>query len=146
MGADIVIAVDISSPLLTEEQLTSIISVTEQLTNFLTRRTTELQIESLGSEDILIVPELGDFSSADFEQAEDIVHLGYEAAVQAQNELMAMAHGGDRKPVRPPGRSAADFIVQFVDIDNGSAWANQLTCKRSMKVSTKYTVSMFSNR
>ena len=67
MGADIVIAVDISSPLLKEEQLTSIISVTEQLTNFLTRRTTELQIESLGSDDVLIVPELGDFSSTDFE-------------------------------------------------------------------------------
>lgn len=130
MGADIVIAVDISSPLLKEEQLTSIISVTEQLTNFLTRRTTELQIESLGPEDILIVPELGDFSSADFEQAEEIVHLGYEAAVQAQNELMAVARGGGRKPVRPPGQSVADYIVQFVDIDNGSVLNDELIRSR----------------
>jgi len=130
MGADIVIAVDISSPLLKEEQLTSIISVTEQLTNFLTRRTTEAQIKSLGPEDVLIVPELGDFSSADFEEAEEIVHLGYEAAVQAQNELMAMARGGGRKPVRPPGQSAADYIVQFVDIDNGSVLNDELIRSR----------------
>ena len=130
MGADIVIAVDISSPLLKEEQLTSIISVTEQLTNFLTRRTTELQIESLGSDDILIVPELGDFSSADFEEAEDIVHLGYEAAVQAQNELMALAHGGGREPVRPPGQSTADYIVHFVDIDNKSVLNDEIIRSR----------------
>ena len=47
MGADIVIAVDISSPLLTEEQLTSVIKVTEQLTGFLTRRNTMRQIATL---------------------------------------------------------------------------------------------------
>ena len=130
MGADIVIAVDISSPLLKEEQLTSIISVTEQLTNFLTRRTTELQIESLGSDDVLIVPELGDFSSADFEGAEDVVHLGYEAAVQAQNELMALAHGGGREPVRPPGQPTADYIVQFVNIDNKSVLNDEIIRSR----------------
>lgn len=60
MGADIVIAVDISTPLLKEDQLTSVLSVTEQLTGFLTRRTTEQQIASLGPRDILIVPELGE--------------------------------------------------------------------------------------
>jgi NTE family protein len=130
MGADIVIAVDISSPLLKEEQLTSILSVTEQLTNFLTRRTTELQIESLGPEDVLIVPELGGFSSADFEEAEDIVHLGYEAALQAQDELLAISGGNGRESVRPPGQSAADYIVHFVDIDNGSVLNDEIIRSR----------------
>jgi NTE family protein len=130
MGADIVIAVDISSPLLKEEQLTSILSVTEQLTNFLTRRTTELQIESLGPEDVLIVPELGGFSSADFEEAEDIVHLGYEAALQAQDELLAISGGSGRESVRPPGQSAADYIVHFVDIDNGSVLNDEIIRSR----------------
>ena len=130
MGADIVIAVDISSPLLKEEQLTSFISVTEQLTNFLTRRTTEQQIESLGPRDILIVPVLGDFSSTDFDGAEDIVHLGYEAALEAQDELMTMTRGGGGEPVRPPGQSTADYIVQFVDIDNGSVLNDELILSR----------------
>jgi len=59
MGADVVIAVDISSQLLKEDELTSVLSVTEQLTNFLTRRTTQQQIESLGPGDVL------DFDSLD---------------------------------------------------------------------------------
>ncbi len=130
MGADIVIAADISSPLLKEEQLTSILSVTEQLTNFLTRRTTERQIKSLGPGDVLIVPELGNFSSTDFEAADDIVHLGYEAALQAQDELLAMAGGGGREPVRPPGQPAADYIVHFVDIDNRSVLNDELIQSR----------------
>ena len=40
MGADIVIAVDISTPLLKEEQLKYVLSVKEQLTKFLTRSKT----------------------------------------------------------------------------------------------------------
>ena len=91
MGADVVIAVDISSQLLTEEQLTSVLSVTEQLTNFLTRRTTQQQIDSLGTKDILIVPSLGDFSAADFDEAGTIVPLGYQATLERRIELAAYA-------------------------------------------------------
>ena len=69
MGADIVIAVDISSPLLKEEQLKSVLSVTEQLSGFLTRSNTERQIDTLGPDDILFVPDLGQVSSADFDAA-----------------------------------------------------------------------------
>ena len=130
MGADIVIAVDISSPLLKEEQLTSILSVTEQLTNFLTRRTTEQQIESLGPADVLIVPELDDFSATNFDGADEIVYLGYEAALQAQDALRAMASAGHRQSVRPPGQSAADFIVHFVEIDNESVLNDELVRSR----------------
>jgi len=130
MGADVVIAVDISSPLLTEEQLTSVLSVTEQLTNFLTRRSTEKQISSLGPRDILIVPELGNFSAADFEEADTIIHLGYEEALRAQDRLMAMADATGPAPARPPGQPVADFIVHFVDIDNGSVLNDELIRSR----------------
>ncbi|MFO7914617.1 MAG: patatin-like phospholipase family protein [Candidatus Krumholzibacteriales bacterium] len=47
MGADIVIAVDISSPLKDREELNSILSITNQLTTIMTRRNTEEQIASL---------------------------------------------------------------------------------------------------
>jgi NTE family protein len=130
MGADIVIAVDISSPLLTEEQLTSVLSVTEQLTNFLTRKSTEQQIASLGPGDVLIVPELGDFSAADFEGAEDIVHLGYEASLQAQDSLAALAGDYGPEPTRRPSQSAADYIVRFVDLDNKSELKDELIRSR----------------
>jgi NTE family protein len=91
MGADIVIAVDISSPLLGENDLKSVFSVTVQLTNFLTRRTTEQQIASLGAQDILIVPDLGDFSSADLSKAGLIVPLGEDAALAVEKQLTDLA-------------------------------------------------------
>jgi NTE family protein len=130
MGADIVIAVDISSPLLKEEELTSVLSVTEQLTNFLTRRTTEREIESLSERDLLIVPELGDFSSTDFEGAEEIVHLGYEAALESQSSLEELAQAQLPEPAQPNLLSAADLIVHFVEIDNGSVLNDQLIRSR----------------
>ncbi len=120
MGADIVIAVDISSPLLTEEQLTSVLSVTEQLTNFLTRRTADEQIASLGPQDILIAPDLGDFSSADFSAAKDIVPLGYDTALLQRDALLNLAVVPAIQPKSLAGFNAADYIVEFIDIDNGS--------------------------
>ncbi len=117
MGADIVIAVDISSPLLEEEELESILSITEQLTNFLTRRNADAQIASLGPDDVLIVPELGEFSSADFEGAAGIIPLGYEASILQRDVLLKMAVTPDDDPVPFLPQSSDDYIVEFVTYD-----------------------------
>ena len=95
LGADIVIAVDISAPMLEREQLTSVISVTEQLTNFLTRRSTDAQIASLGEDDILIVPELDEFASTDFTRVMEILDRGYQAA-RLQRDGLARLMGEAR--------------------------------------------------
>ena len=58
MGADIIIAVDISTPLFTSDQMENALGVAGQLSNFLTRKNTELQIELLTDRDILVVPNL----------------------------------------------------------------------------------------
>ena len=137
MGADVVIAVDISSQLLTEEQLTSVLSVTEQLTNFLTRRTTQQQIESLGPADVLIVPSLGDFSAADFEQARDIVPLGYQATMEQQVMLAAMTEtalgrgaGMQQRLVGSPDREPGEYVVNFIDIHNDSVLSDEIIRSR----------------
>ena len=54
MGADVVIAVDISTGLLGRETLRSVLDVTEQLTNLLTRTGLEEQRRRLGPDDILV--------------------------------------------------------------------------------------------
>ena len=120
MGADMVIAVDISSPLLNEEQLTSVLSVTEQLTNFLTRRTTEAQIALMSETDVLIVPDLGNFSAADFDGAKKIVAKGYEAT-RASGEKLATMTGGFSKPAASPlSDPGKHYVVSFIELDNGS--------------------------
>ncbi len=85
LGADIVIAVDISTPLLTEEEVDSVLSITVQLTGILTRRNTVAQIDTLTDDDVLLIPDLGDITSADFERALEAVPTG-RAAAQAQIE------------------------------------------------------------
>jgi NTE family protein len=127
MGADIVIAVDISSQLLKEKELTSVLSVTEQLTNFLTRRSTQQQIESLGRADVLIVPALGDFSAANFEDASEIVPLGYQATMDQRPRLAAMTEGvgrqgavAARRLATSTGDESVEYLVSFVDIHNDS--------------------------
>jgi len=133
MGADIVIAVDISTPLLKEEQLTSVLSVTEQLTNFLTRRNTQAQIELLGSGDILIVPDLGDASSADFENASELVDEGERATLALQKELAELATDGPGRKPAPENwveQTEKNYIIQFVDIANGSVLDDEIIRSR----------------
>jgi NTE family protein len=129
MGADIVIAVDISTPLLTEEQLVSVLSVAEQLTGFLTRRNTEEQIASLGPGDILLVPDLEGVSAADFENVDEIAQKGLEAAMARREDLAALSLPQVRGPAeRPPllEHALPEYLVQFISINNGSVLNDEI--------------------
>jgi NTE family protein len=130
MGADIVIAVDVSTPLLTEDKITSVLGITEQLTNFLTRRNTEQQIASLREQDILLVPDLGAFSSAAFEQAAQVVPAGRDAALVEQARLVAVPGAGTAPPVRHAPPAEDEYWVSFVEIHNDSVLADQLIRSR----------------
>jgi len=123
MGADIVIAVDISSPLLTRQQLDSVLTVTEQLTNFLTRKNTEQQLATLGPRDVLLVPWLGDYSTTDFLHALSLVDEGYQAVMISRAGFTGLSQ--PPAEARPPERdmesmAQKDYIVHFIDIDNRS--------------------------
>jgi NTE family protein len=86
--ADIVIAVNISTPPLKREEITSALSVSLQLVNLLGKATVEQQVKSLGSRDVLITPELGDISAGSFERAEEAIRIG-EAAARALSAALA---------------------------------------------------------
>ena len=87
MGADIVIAVDISTPLSEEDVSTSLLSIAGQLAGLLTRRNTEAEIATLSAQDILLVPDLGDITTADFDRIAEAVPTGVESAEAHLTEL-----------------------------------------------------------
>jgi NTE family protein len=91
MGADIVIAVNLGTPLLKPEQITSVLSVSLQMINILTEQNVNRSLAELKPQDILIVPELGDFSSADFDHLPQTVPIGEAAARKADDRLRALA-------------------------------------------------------
>ena len=129
MGADIVIAVDISSPLLTRKEIDSVLAVSEQLTNFLTRRNTEVQLASLGPNDILLVPVLEDFSSTDFLHVLDIVPAGYESVMEQKSGLAQLANAAAVSPPvteRMVDSAHGEYIIQFVSIDNSSVLNDEI--------------------
>jgi NTE family protein len=85
--ADVVIAVNISTPPLKREEITSALSVTAQLINFLGKATVDQQLKNLTDRDILISPDLGDISAGSFDQAKDAVRAGEEAARKMSDSL-----------------------------------------------------------
>jgi NTE family protein len=89
MGADVVIAIDISTPLATREELSSFLSITGQTTGFLTRLNVEEQIRTLRKDhDVLVTPDLDEVSTLDFKQFPKAAEQGFKAA-DAMRETFA---------------------------------------------------------
>lgn len=89
MGADVVIAVDITDPLMSSQDMREAFTVVGQLTTLLTRRNTERQLELLDEEDVLIRPDLEGYSSADFYDGPELFELGASAT---RDHAVAMSH------------------------------------------------------
>ena len=104
MGADIVIAVNLGTPLLKREELGSVFGVTGQMINILTEQNVRTSLSSLKSTDILIEPALGDFSATDFDHLPVTVPIGIAAVETVTARLAPLA--------LPPERYAQLRIVQ----------------------------------
>jgi NTE family protein len=76
---DVVIAVNISTPPLRRDQITSAGSVTAQMINFIGLQTVKDQLKSLTPKDVLVAPDLGDISSSNFDRSRDAIRIGEEA-------------------------------------------------------------------
>jgi NTE family protein len=87
MGADIVIAVNVGTPLLKRDELTGVLGVLGQMLSILTEQNVEASIKSLKPSDILITPDLGDFSTGDFDHLSKIEPKGEEAARKLAQRL-----------------------------------------------------------
>lgn len=76
---DVIIAVNIATPPLKRADLNSALAVSLQLVNFLGKNTVEQQLKSLGADDVLIEPDLGDISAASFARSMDAIKIGEDA-------------------------------------------------------------------
>ncbi|UUZ51278.1 hypothetical protein LP420_18395 [Massilia sp. B-10] len=66
MGADIVIAVNVGTPLAPEKHLGSALGVAQQMINILTEQNVQRSIRELRAQDILIAPGLDGIGFLDF--------------------------------------------------------------------------------
>ncbi|MGB0895054.1 MAG: patatin-like phospholipase family protein [Parashewanella sp.] len=91
MGADIVIAVDIGSSLISKDKLTNTLKIIEQLSTILTNASTARQKALLTDKDILLRPKVGRMSTTDFSILKKALKLGEESAVQGLSELTLLS-------------------------------------------------------
>jgi NTE family protein len=91
MGADVIIAVNLGTPLLKPDQITSVLSVTAQMINILTEQNVRQSLSELKPQDILILPELGDFSAGNFDELPKTLPIGEAAARRVADRLRTLS-------------------------------------------------------
>jgi NTE family protein len=91
MGADIVIAVNVGTPLAGRDTLGSAVGLTAQMINILTEQNVQRSLALLSERDVLITPALGKLASSDFERAADLIALGHDAAQGMAARLAALS-------------------------------------------------------
>jgi NTE family protein len=131
MGADVVIAVDISSELLGRDTLRSVLDITSQLTNMLTRTGTLPQRAKLTPEDVLLVPTFGEeLSSTDFTRMRETIQTGYDAVMQnrAQFERLALTEPQYQEYLanRRDPRMSDLPVVDYVRLENSGPVADSV--------------------
>ena len=96
MGADVIIAVNIGTPLAGRETLGTVLGITAQMVNILTEQNVQASIATLTPSDLLLTPPLGKLTSADFERAPELVRIGREYADTVTAALQRFSAPQDR--------------------------------------------------
>ena len=91
MGADVVIAVNVGTPLLKRDELNGIGGVVGQMLSILTEQNVQESLASLKPDDILITPELEGYSTGDFDVLTKIAPLGEPAARKVADRLARLS-------------------------------------------------------
>ncbi len=122
MGVDIVIAVDVGFEPVERKELTSALAVSNQAITIMMLRETGRQRTLLSSEDILVLPDLGNLQSTEFGAAEKTIGLGL-AATRASAERLAQLSLDDESWqafLVARGTEPQQAIVHFVRTDRQS--------------------------
>ena len=130
MGVDILIVVDVGTPLLKRDKLSSAPVISNQMLAILIQQNTRTQLQKMSPDDVLIQPRLGDTSAFDFGIVKRVMTTGEIAGHAAEARLAALSvtpqeyasYVAERDQARqsPPR-------IDFVKVDEGSGrYSNRL--------------------
>jgi NTE family protein len=91
MGVDLVIVVNIGTPLAGREALNSAVGITAQMINILTEQNVQRSLSALGPRDVLVSPQLGKLTASDFDKAAEAIAQGERGARAALARLRDFA-------------------------------------------------------
>ena len=124
MGVDILIVVDVGTPLLSRDKLNSVPVISNQMIAILIQHNSKQQLDKLTPQDVLIAPSLGDTSSFDFGNVKRVIAVGERAARESADRLVALAMTPQEAELyaerREEARRAPPPRIDFVQVDPGS--------------------------
>lgn len=96
LGADIVIAVNVGTPLLEDSEIGSAVAVANQMLQILTEQNVQRSLQELRPQDVVIDPDLPGMGFMDFQRADEAMATGRRAALAAGARLAALAAPADQ--------------------------------------------------
>ena len=134
MGVDIVIVVNVGTPLAPRDTLMSVGGLTSQMINILTEQNVQRSLASLTTQDVLVTPELGKLTSSDFVRAAELIALGEKGAQPLAARFAALAVDAtgyaalrERQHAPNPSHGPLAFVgFEGTTITNPQRFASQL--------------------
>ena len=146
MGADVIIAVNVGTPLMPKDALASAFGVAQQMINILTEQNVGISLGMLLPEDVLISPALRDVSFIDFDRGEESIRIGEAAAREVAPRLAALAVDPPRyaaweaqRTRRPQSheRPVAAILVEGTRLTNPEAIRRELQARAGVQVGSQ---------
>lgn len=118
MGADVVIAVDVGTPMAAKRRPDSIASILSRTSDMLTRVNVERMLPGV---DLFIRPEVGTYGLLDFGRGREILPRGEAAARERKPELARLAVGDDEWQgfLRRHRRTTPSVRIAALSVDPG---------------------------
>ncbi|MGF1853043.1 patatin-like phospholipase family protein [Vibrio gigantis] len=134
MGADIVIAVDISTNYKGKEDFTNFLAAANQLSNYLVQRSTQEQAETLTDDDVFLRPDVGQMETTEFDKMPGAYQAGYDAAIQNSSELSKLSLSNadyqkyidHKQQARKQLKHGDKTVVDRVVINNNTHYTDKL--------------------
>ncbi|SKA45117.1 patatin-like phospholipase family protein [Enterovibrio nigricans] len=138
LGADVVIAVDISTDYASAAELGSYLQVMNQLVNFMVRNSTDVQIGNMTDSDILLTPDVGNMETTEFDRMPEAFEKGYQVALQNKEKLTKLAltsgeyqHYVEAKQVRRRQMLHGDMLsIDQIVLNNDTSFSDDVLTER----------------
>ena len=120
MGVDLVIVVDIGTPLRGRKELNTVFDILNQSITLMTRSNSEVQLATLKPDDVLIKPSLASIGATDFGRSEEIINAGYRATQILENRLAKLRQPADAQLSIARSAEERTPVITAIKIENDS--------------------------
>ncbi len=118
MGADIVIVVDVSTPLSTKTQIIDLTGVLGQLTNILTHKNIVESEKHLTPSDVLLKPVIKNLETSEFDKFSQGIEPGKKIAYSQEQKLRKLSASPSESHVMVPYTNDEPFAIEAVMVKN----------------------------